>query len=146
MKTISIACIAILTLASGAAIAQTNQSGNSLTVNLSGIGVHTGQVFMAVCNEAGFNGNGACEISRIVPISESSHPVIFENIPTGTYGVKLYHDVNGNNRLDSNAMGIPREPFGYSNNAKARFGPAKFKDAAFLIDKNITISINLEGL
>lgn len=43
----------------------------------------------------------------------------------------VFHDLNGNGRLDMNAMGMPTEPLGYSNNASGTFGPARFDDAAF---------------
>lgn len=116
---------------------------NTLSIQIQGVGTRTGQVMLSVCNQEGFNGTARCEFSKIVPIAEIGRPIVLENIPNGTYGVKLFHDVNGNNQLDTNAMGIPREPYAFSNNAKGRFGPAKFEDAAFTIDKATTIAIRL---
>jgi len=36
----------------------------------------------------------------------------------GTLTVAMYHDRNANGELDQNAMGIPREAYGHSNNAR----------------------------
>lgn len=52
-------------------------------------------------------------------------------LPPGEYALSLYHDVNSNGKLDSNFIGIPKEPAVVSNNAPARFGPPKYRDAKF---------------
>jgi len=66
----------------------------------------------------------------------------FEGIPYGTYAIKAYHDKNGNGKLDTDFTGIPNEPYGFSNNARAEFGPAKWDDAKFTINsKNMTMEI-----
>jgi uncharacterized protein (DUF2141 family) len=37
------------------------------------------------------------------------------NLPTGNYVFSIYQDSNGNGKLDTNLIGIPREKFGFSN-------------------------------
>ncbi len=56
---------------------------------------------------------------------------VFPALPHGTYAVAAYHDENGNGKLDTNWMGIPREGTAASNNAKGFMGPPKFRDARF---------------
>ncbi|MFX8281946.1 DUF2141 domain-containing protein, partial [Acinetobacter baumannii] len=41
----------------------------------------------------------------------------------------VFQDANGNGRLDMNAMGMPVEPFGFSNDAVGNFGPPRFEQA-----------------
>jgi uncharacterized protein (DUF2141 family) len=53
------------------------------------------------------------------------------NIPKGRYALSVIHDENANARLDANPFGIPREPYGFSNNPKAVLGPPDFHEAAF---------------
>ena len=53
------------------------------------------------------------------------------DVPYGTYAVAIYQDENRNGEHDHNALGVPKEPYGFSNNARGRFGPAKWKDAQF---------------
>ena len=60
----------------------------------------------------------------------------FENIPYGEYAIKYYHDENGNGKLDANALGIPNEPYGFSNNARAVFSPPSFEKAKFVFDND----------
>lgn len=38
----------------------------------------------------------------------------FENLPRGRYGVAVWHDENGNNRVDTNLVGLPKEGYGFS--------------------------------
>ncbi|MFQ5582459.1 MAG: DUF2141 domain-containing protein [Mariprofundaceae bacterium] len=54
-------------------------------------------------------------------------------LPYGEYAVMLYHDENGNGRLDSGLFHIPVEPYGLSNNARSSFGPASYEDTKFVL-------------
>ena len=65
-----------------------------------------------------------------LPSKESSTTASF-NIPQGRYAVSVYQDTNGNNKIDQNFLGIPKEPIGFGNNYKP-FGKPKFESA--LID------------
>jgi uncharacterized protein (DUF2141 family) len=58
---------------------------------------------------------------------------IFNDLPAGTYAIKLFHDINDNQKLDSNWLGIPREPYGFSNNPRVRFGPPDFSATHFVL-------------
>jgi acyl-CoA reductase-like NAD-dependent aldehyde dehydrogenase/uncharacterized protein (DUF2141 family) len=63
----------------------------------------------------------------------------------GSYAVTAYLDENGNRKLDSGWMGIPKEPVGASNNPKPRMGPPRFADCAFQMGgADQTVSIRLE--
>ncbi len=55
------------------------------------------------------------------------------SLPQGEYAISIYHDSNDNGDLDTNWIGIPKEPVALSNNAKPRFGPPKYKDAVFTL-------------
>jgi uncharacterized protein (DUF2141 family) len=56
--------------------------------------------------------------------------------------VAAYHDANGNGELDRNALGIPSERYGFSNNARGVTGPPTFEESVVTIDQQaIDISI-----
>jgi uncharacterized protein (DUF2141 family) len=69
-----------------------------------------------------------------IPIRDGKASVSFEQIPYGTYAVKIFHDENSNGKLDSNFVGYPKEGFGFSNDAMGKFGPPTFEQAAFPIE------------
>ena len=54
-------------------------------------------------------------------------------VPEGQIAVRLFHDENGNGKLDTNMLGIPREGYGFSKNPRV-MGPASFEDAALLVN------------
>ena len=64
-------------------------------------------------------------------------------LPPGTYAIGIFHDANLNNRLDNYFFGVPREQYGFSNNARGFMGPPSFEDAAFLVEGKTKISISL---
>ncbi|WP_262692351.1 DUF2141 domain-containing protein [Kordiimonas aestuarii] len=57
----------------------------------------------------------------------------FAGLEAGTYAVSVFHDVNGDGKLESNYMGVPQEPVGMSRDARGSFGPPAFTDAAFTL-------------
>ena len=57
----------------------------------------------------------------------------FEGVSPGQYAVAVFHDENGNGKMDTNFIGMPREGVGASNNPKTRMGPPRFADAAFTV-------------
>ncbi len=55
------------------------------------------------------------------------------DLPPGDYSLAIYHDRNDNGRLDRNFLGLPREPYGFSNGLRARFGPPSWRSAHFSV-------------
>ncbi len=54
-------------------------------------------------------------------------------LPPGTYGISTFHDRNGNRELDRNLVGLPTEPYGFSNGARGSFGPPSFEQMSFAV-------------
>ena len=77
----------------------------------------------------------------IVDLLKGSYQRSFGD-PPGTYAVKLHIDENENGELDTNFLGIPKEQFGFSNNAKA-LGIPKFEAASFVVDTYTKVQIGL---
>ena len=65
--------------------------------------------------------------------SEDAFIYTFENIPSGTYAVAIYHDSNGDEVLNRGAFGMPTEGYGFSNDAPATDGPPRYSDAVVLV-------------
>ena len=83
-------------------------------------------------------------MSSISKIENNECIVTFKNVPTGTYGISLFHDENDNGKMDTNMFGIPKEDYGCSNNAKGFMGPPKWSDAKFEVtNKTINQTIKL---
>ena len=65
------------------------------------------------------------------PIQFDAADCAFKNVAPGEYAVVTFHDENNNGQFDRDALGLPKEEYGFSNDLKPEFGPPVFKDAAF---------------
>jgi uncharacterized protein (DUF2141 family) len=59
---------------------------------------------------------------------------VFTDLQTGEFAVAVYHDENGNGKLDRHLFGVLTEPYGFSREATGRMGPPSFADAKFGAD------------
>ncbi|KGL64217.1 DUF2141 domain-containing protein [Polaribacter sp. Hel1_85] len=80
----------------------------------------------------------------IVKIENKKATVTLKDIPAGIYAVSAFHDVNDNKKMDTNFIGIPKEPTGMSNDATGFMGPPKYKDAKFEVTKDTVLTINVK--
>jgi uncharacterized protein (DUF2141 family) len=80
----------------------------------------------------------------IVPARAGSVRVTTDALPAGEYAVQVFHDVNGNGELDANFVGMPKEPWGFSNNARGNFGPPTFADTKVDVSSDTAISIRID--
>jgi uncharacterized protein (DUF2141 family) len=69
--------------------------------------------------------------------------VEIKDLSAGKYAVRIFQDENDNKKMDKGMFGIPKEPWGLSNNIKATFGPPKFEDTLFELRGNKEISITI---
>jgi uncharacterized protein (DUF2141 family) len=69
--------------------------------------------------------------------------LVYRNLQPGTYALALFHDENGNGKLDRNVVGIPTERYGFSRDARGRMGPPSFAEAAVELRGDLTITVNL---
>ncbi|MBE9511222.1 MAG: DUF2141 domain-containing protein [Bacteroidetes bacterium] len=67
--------------------------------------------------------------------------VNLDSLSPGKYALKYYHDENENGELDTGLFGIPEEGYGFSNNARGKYGPPEFKEWLFVLDKDIKMEL-----
>jgi uncharacterized protein (DUF2141 family) len=72
-------------------------------------------------------------MGKTVKAQNGELKVVFDQVPAGTYAISIIHDENENGELDSNFFGMPKEGFGFSNDAMGSFGPPDFEKASFKV-------------
>jgi len=72
--------------------------------------------------------------------------VVFEGVPVGKYAASVFHDKNSNGELDTNLIGIPKEGFGFSNDAKGFMGPPSFENAMFELSSDLEIEMSIYSI
>jgi uncharacterized protein (DUF2141 family) len=128
------ACIATATVAKSA----------ELRVTITDLRSQKGDVHIAIYdNPGGFpKGDGMREELRS-PVNDGRALAIFKDLAPGQYAIATFHDENDNDEFDQGFLGIPLEDFAFSSGAKAFLGPPSFKDAAFSLDGDTSLTISL---
>jgi uncharacterized protein (DUF2141 family) len=103
---------------------------DDVTVVVSGIRNARGSIAVAICDKSSFPG-GTCPYRARSAARPNEVTVRFSNVPPGTWAVAAYHDEDNAGRLEFTLFGTPKQGFGFSRDAKMRFGPPRFTDAAF---------------
>ena len=103
-----------------------------------------GKLYIAIYdNKDNFLNLDSVAYWKIASVEKETEIISIPEIKTGNYAVSIFHDLNGNGKLDASTIGIPKEPYGFSNDARGRFGPPKFKDATFRLDGDMEIHIKM---
>jgi uncharacterized protein (DUF2141 family) len=115
----------------------------TINVNITGMTADKGNVYVALYNsEKSFlkeNFKGS-----IVKVTNKKATAIFKNIEKGVYAISVFHDKNDNKKMDTNFIGIPKEPIGCSNGATGFMGPPKYKKAKFTLETDIVIPVKVK--
>jgi uncharacterized protein (DUF2141 family) len=122
------------------------QAQASLQVTVQNVSSSKGKVLFALFNqENGFPGNAKkAFLIRETASVKGSVKIAFDNIPAGTYALSVFHDANNDGELNTNLLGIPKEDYGFSNNARPGYRAPTFKEAAFRFEKSSAISVTIK--
>ncbi len=82
---------------------------------------------------------------QVVQGSERSGEMICEflNVEKGDYAISASQDLNANGKLDKNWVGIPKEPWGTTNNVRPSFRAPTFEESKFSFEGD-TLKINFD--
>ncbi len=118
----------------------------TLVIEMSGFKSNKGSAMLVVYDSK--DTFSKIELARArakVTISSGTARVEIENLPPGTYSVSVYHDENDNGKLDTNFLGMPKETYGFSNDARGKAGPPEWEATTFAFaGEKQTITIRLK--
>ncbi|WP_445386174.1 DUF2141 domain-containing protein [Robiginitalea sp. IMCC44478] len=118
---------------------------NTLEVRVEGVQTSEGLIQVALYNQKeGFLKIEGVFRSDSTKAKKGITQLKFEDLPEGEYALAIFHDENGNEKLDTNWIGIPREPMGFSNSRMKAFGPPSFEDCKLQIPSVSSISVQIE--
>lgn len=135
---IAIAALSLLAAASQALAAD-------LTVTVEGTRSSEGPVLFALYDSAdGFPSSERRLQAQMAPAAQpGGATAVFRGLPAGRYALAVFHDANGNGKLDRNLLGMPTEAFGFSNNAMGVASAPSFEQAAVELGADRAITIKL---
>ena len=124
--------------------------GSRLRVELTGLQNAEGNLYIAVYNsdDTWLGDDTVLEQQVVIADSRDGELVSAEmQLPPGEYALSIFYDSNDNGELDTNFIGISKEPVALSNNARPKFGPPKYKDAVFTLgEEPLTQRIDMEKI
>lgn len=117
----------------------------NLTITAENVTSNDGKVSVAVYD----SGENWLKFDKVfkadsAPSQKGSTKIIIKDLPTGRYAVAVFHDENSNDKLDTNMLGIPKEPLGFSVGKMKTFGPPSFEDCAFELTSDLSISVPIK--
>jgi len=135
----------LLTL-TAAALSPVAGIAGDLTVKIDNVRNDQGSVLAALYDsEASYMQQPSARATFKVKAALGEVEYVFHDLPAGKYALSVFHDENGNGKLDKNFLGIPKEGYGFSKGASGRSGPPTFGQAAFDFDgapQSITITLH----
>jgi uncharacterized protein (DUF2141 family) len=111
------------------------QPGGTATVIVKIIGLlsEKGQVKIAMFNSAGTWLGDHPKYNTTIDVNSQSVSWELGDVPYGDYGITVFHDENKNGKMDKNFLGIPQEPYGFSNNMRVMFRPPSWDKSKFVV-------------
>lgn len=88
---------------------------------------------------------GALYVGRVPAQAPTQRVCLFVPGP-GVYAIAVYHDANANLKIDRNAIGLPSEGFGFSNDASTLLGLPLFGSVRIRLTPNLETHIRLRYL
>ncbi|MBT8293295.1 MAG: DUF2141 domain-containing protein, partial [Eudoraea sp.] len=119
-------------------------SQNKLSVDVTGVKSDNGSVLVAVYDSSdSFLDSDKMFSGGSSKAQLGSTWVIIDDLPDGEYALAIFHDEDGDDELDTNWIGIPKEPICFSIGKMKTFGPPKYSECAFKVDGNKEIRVSL---
>lgn len=116
----------------------------TLTVRVNGLDGSEGTVRAELTTAQNYDADGNVRAAAL-PIQDGVARWTIEDVPRGTYAVRLYHDEDDNGELNTNMFGVPQEAFGFSNDARSSMGPPDFDEAAVtLASDSLSMTVTVE--
>lgn len=119
-------------------------STQNIAVLISGIEKPVGNIIVSIFDDASSFPIKGKEWGLItVPADAESVKIPINDIEPGEYAFAVLHDINANGNCDSNLIGMPKEPFGFSNNVKPKLKVPSFDQVKVNVTDGMIIKIRL---
>lgn len=126
------------------AIAATVVPGTTLTIRIENV-LPGGIVRLGVYDEARYPDNNSTPIASADTNAVEGQTIItIHGVPPGVYAIQTFQDVNANGKMDTSWVGLPLEPFGFSQDAVPFLSKPSFDEVKFILvagDNYLTIHL-----
>jgi uncharacterized protein (DUF2141 family) len=108
--------------------------------------IDKGTVLLAVYgSKADFDENENAVLAKEIPVDRvGEYTVSLEGLAAGSYTIALFQDINNNGKLDTNFMGIPKEPYAFSRNPKVKWRAPRYQEVVFDLKASTEMNVKLK--
>ena len=116
-----------------------NLFAGALTIRVENTEPGKGHLMVGIFNDERNFPDDYFKGQRVI-VTNTTMVITFTDLPEGVYAVSVYQDTNDNEQLDKNIFGVPKEKYGFSNNA----GRPNYEKCLFDFKNDMTITIRLK--
>jgi uncharacterized protein (DUF2141 family) len=112
----------------------------SVIVELSNLRSTKGKILISIYDDPGTfpKDEKMLEEKIITYIPGNKMRIHFDSLSLGTYAIAALHDENGDEKMNFNLLGLPKEGYCFSNNVRPSLRRPTWDEAKFEIRKNTT--------
>ncbi len=112
--------------------------GTSITTKVTDVKSSEGKIRLAIYSSTEAYSSKDYYKRESVDAQEGSVEITLDVEP-GKYVIMVLHDRNSNKKMDKNMMGIPKEPYGASNNVYKSFGRPDYTLSEFEVKEGESV-------
>ena len=117
-----------------------------LTIQIENIGILEGRIRIGVFNKGeNFLKREAAIKHYYITVKSSTEIIKINDLPKGDYAFSMFHDENSDDEFNLNFLGIPKEPYGFSNNVKPKFSAPSYESCKFSLAEDRTVEVTLSN-
>lgn len=117
-----------------------------IEVAVTGVSEARGHIRVGICTQSTFL-TETCPYQGVAQATVGATIVEVAGVPPGQYAAQVFQDETDQGVVHQNALGIPKEGIGFSNDAPLRLRGPSFSDAAFSVEQGVArITLKLRHL
>lgn len=130
----------VLILNSGTALQQ-DQHDTVVVVDLTNLRSREGKILISIYDdpETFPDDDKMMEQKILKDITGETMKIRFEQLTSGTYAIAAMHDENGDEQMNFNLLGMPKEGYCFSNNVRPKLRKPHWDKAKFEVGKKDTL-------
>ena len=114
----------------------TAENKGKLIIHVDNIIQNQGMIWVGIYNSQNYLVKEEAIVSGFMVEKQGQQFIEFTGIEYGTYAVALFHDLNGNGEMDKNLIGIPSEPYAFSQTPRTKWRLPRFHEIKFTFKQN----------
>lgn len=117
----------------------------SLRIDVANVGSDDGHILVALYTDAAAwpEPDGAAATAK-VKARRGTVRVHFDDLAPGTYGIALLHDADDSGDMSTNFLGIPKEAYGFGNDARGTLSAPAFDESTVEVTGETVTGVRVE--